>query len=337
MRSRTYRLHITVLVAFLFIAVIPVSDSIAQISASYKYNLADFSGTVPYMHAILAKDSIRREVYVMSPKDRDIRIFGETGMETYRFGEGREFDWAVDLAVSEKGDIYFLRRSSGTIVITRCNYRGELQSDIRIKGIPDEYSGISPVYMEIVKEKVYLADPMGFTIIVSDLKGNFQKGYNVEEMIHELEEADREARKKKDARETVTEPMTSDITGFNVDRLGNMYFTIASEFAAFRLSPDGELKGWGKPGSVPGSFGVASGIAADDLGFIYVTDKLRSVVMIFDSAFNFITEFGFRGLGPSNLIVPNEIVVGRDGRIFVAQAANRGVSVFAASYSRSVQ
>jgi len=52
-------------------------------------------------------------------------------------------------------------------------------------------------------------------------------------------------------------------------------------------------------------------------------------VLIFDSEFNFLTEFGLRGFRPGSLVVPDDVVVDDvNGFIYVAQAANRGVSVF---------
>lgn len=327
-----------VIVFSLFFVAVSSSGSAAQLSASYDYNLANFSGPIPYMLATLAQDNVRNEVYVMDPKKKDIRIFGETGMEIFRFGDEGEFAWAKDLAVDDTGNIYFLNTSykHGTdrIMITRCNFRGEQQSEFAIQGIPKEYSGLSPIYMGIAREKIYLADPIRLSIIVADLEGNFVKGYNVQQTVDTLGEEE-VARKKEKGMLVDQSEMTTDMTGFNVDSRGNVYFTIASIFAAFRLSPDGELGSWGKSGSTPGSFGVASGIAADDMGYIYVTDRLRCVVIVFNKNFKFITEFGFRGSRASNLIVPSEIVVARDGRLYVAQAANRGVSVFTVSHGRS--
>jgi hypothetical protein len=321
----------------LFFIALSVSDGAAQLSASYKYNLANFSGDIHYMQAILAKDNVRNEVYVMNPRKKDIRIFGETGMEIYRFGDEGEFSWALDLAVDNTGHIYFLnnRYKHGTdkIMITRCNFRGEQQSEFFIQRIPEEYSGLSPVYMVIAGEKIYLADPIRLSIIVADLEGNFVKGYNVQQEINKLEE-EVVARKKEKGIIVDQSTMTADMTGFDVDRRGNMYFTVAPIFTAFMLSPDGELRSWGKPGGTAGSFGVVAGIAVDDMGYIYVTDRLRCAVIVFDKNFDYITEFGFRGSRARNLIVPDEIVVTRDGRLYVAQAANRGVSVFTVSHGR---
>jgi hypothetical protein len=39
-------------------------------------------------------------------------------------------------------------------------------------------------------------------------------------------------------------------------------------------------------------------------------------------------EFGYRGDGPSNLIVPDDLAIDTSGNVYIGQAANRGVSVF---------
>jgi hypothetical protein len=59
-----------------------------------------------------------------------------------------------------------------------------------------------------------------------------------------------------------------------------------------------------------------------------VSDRLRSVVLVFDRDLMFQTEFGYRGNQPSNLIVPDDLAVDSRGNVYVGQAANRGVSVF---------
>ena len=55
--------------------------------------------------------------------------------------------------------------------------------------------------------------------------------------------------------------------------------------------------------------------------------------MVFDNAFEFQSEFGFRGYRPGNIIVPNDIDIDSAGRIYVTQAGERGVSVFKISYN----
>ncbi len=59
-----------------------------------------------------------------------------------------------------------------------------------------------------------------------------------------------------------------------------------------------------------------------------MSDRLRSVVLVFDRDLRFQTEFGYRGDQPSNLIVPDDLAIDSSGNVYVGQAANRGVSVF---------
>jgi len=56
---------------------------------------------------------------------------------------------------------------------------------------------------------------------------------------------------------------------------------------------------------------------SDDEGYIYVADKLRCVVIIFDKEFRFQNEFGHRSLRPGGLIAPNDLEVDTQGRIYV--------------------
>jgi DNA-binding beta-propeller fold protein YncE len=88
------------------------------------------------------------------------------------------------------------------------------------------------------------------------------------------------------------------------------------------------LSAFGKPGSAPGRFGVIAGVAIDSHANVLVADKLKCVVMVFDKNFNFVTEFGYRGVRPENLIVPDDIAVDRKDRLYVSQGRRRGVSVF---------
>jgi DNA-binding beta-propeller fold protein YncE len=95
------------------------------------------------------------------------------------------------------------------------------------------------------------------------------------------------------------------------------------------MQPDGQFEVFGTSGGARGKFGVVAGIEADEHGNIYVADRLRSVVLIFDDEFNFQTEMGYRGGAPHNLVVPDDLAVdARNNKLYVSQAANLGVSVF---------
>jgi hypothetical protein len=77
---------------------------------------------------------------------------------------------------------------------------------------------------------------------------------------------------------------------------------------------------------------VVAGIVKDSRGDYLVVDKLKCAVMVFDKDFNFLTQFGYRGSRPGNLIAPDDIAIDNNDRIYVTQAARRGVSVFKLTY-----
>jgi DNA-binding beta-propeller fold protein YncE len=71
---------------------------------------------------------------------------------------------------------------------------------------------------------------------------------------------------------------------------------------------------------------------ADDRGYFYVADRLKSAVLIFDRNFKFVREFGYRGSKPHNLTGPWNLGLDADNRLYVSQLASRGVSVFKITY-----
>ena len=123
------------------------------------------------------------------------------------------------------------------------------------------------------------------------------------------------------------------MSGFSVDREGNILFTIPPFFKAYILSHDRKLRVFGKPGGAPGKFNIVSGIISDSKGNIIVVDKLKCAIMVYDKNFSFISQFGFRGHRPGNLIAPDDIAVDENDRIYVTQGARKGVSVFKLTYN----
>jgi len=87
------------------------------------------------------------------------------------------------------------------------------------------------------------------------------------------------------------------------------------------------LNWFGKPGSVSGRFNIVAGIVRDSEGNYLVVDKLKCAVMIFDQNFKFISQFSQRGYKPGYLIAPDDIAIDNGDRIYVTQAAKKGVSV----------
>ena len=315
MKASNVKYLIAPLAAFLFLAPFPAQAS-AEVRSTYLYSLANFFGKVPYSEVRVRVDRARDEVYVV---ERGIvRVFNETGMEFFWFGDSPELGSIYDLAVDDQGDLFLLsfdrtQPENPKYFLIRCNYRGDAKERLAVTGLPPEFSGFFPNYMFYRNNNFLFLNSSGMQVVVTDRKGVFLKGYDLADIL-EIPVKDR--------------PNT-EIFGFNLDSEGNMLFTVPVLFKAYVVSPDGKIAAsFGKSGSAPGLFGIVSGIAKDDMGNYLVVERLRGVVMVFDKEFRFLKEFGYRGNKPENLARPNEVAVGNAGKLFVTQVRDRGVSVF---------
>jgi hypothetical protein len=284
--------------------------------ASYLYSLSNFDGTAPFNWVRMNVDGATGEVSVADPATQSVVIFNKFGMQIFDF-DTSQFGNVVDFAVDNEGNFLLLNYQypGSRPTLTKCNYRGEFISRTEFKGFPpDMASGFSPNRLFFKNSRFYLASDSKMKIVLTDSNGIFQSGYDLAALI------------KFD--EKMIQSNTG-IFGLTVDNSGRILFTIPSLFTVFIVSPDGTLTSFGKRGSSPGKFNIASGIAEDDKGNIYVTDKLKCAVIVFDRDYNFKTEFGYRGDNMDNLIVPNDLAVDNNGKVYVSQLRGRGVSVFA--------
>ena len=282
------------------------------VEVSFLYRLSDFSGPIPFHWATVHTDTERNEIYVVDPHERDVRVFNDSGMEVFRFGDDGTLGSVHDVAVEKGGDILVISRRAGRTSLIVCNFRGEPGSELNVKNLPPDFIPFSPENIAYRDGRVYLLDRQALKIVVIDEKGLFRQGYDVGAILG--------ISKGKRAE--------TEIAGFSIDGQGNILFTIPVKFAAYKLSPDGTIQSFGRPGSAPGKFGVVGDIVADEASYYYVADRLRSVVMIFDRDFRFIREFGYRGARPMNLIGPRHLVLDPKGRLYVSQLRYKGVSVF---------
>lgn len=316
-------------------ALAPWNPASAGVTATFRYPLSNFSGPVRSQWAKLAVDRERNEIYALNQRANDIRIFDEHGMEIFVFGDG--YASARDISIGDDGDIFILTTGYQTATVHLLNYRGEHVSEIPLKNIPAAFSGFVADRVIYRQESLYLVDSDALLVIMVDEEGSFQKGFDLNITMRPF--LDREERKQKEMQDVDwAKRMLDDISlnGFTVDEHGNLFFTVPVLFSAYRLSPDGGVTEFGRAGSGPGKFGVVAGIATDDMGYIYVADRLRSVVLIFDPSFRFQTEFGYRGDRPSSLIVPDDLAIDGKGNVYVGQAANRGVGVFRVVHEAAV-
>jgi DNA-binding beta-propeller fold protein YncE len=308
MRQRVKHTAPVLLAAFLMLTA-GVALGEEGVSASYLYNLSNFSGTFPVSWADISVDESHNEVYVLP--GRGIKIFNDRGMEVYSFNESGEIGAVRDLAVDDEGNIIAISGYNEKMEIVRCNYRGERISTMELKNLPPAFSGFSPGKVFFRKGSFYFVG--SGKVVVTDREGVFKDGYDLEEYI-EVDE--------KHSEDTA-------IVGFSIDQEGNILFTLPVMAKAYVVTPDKKVRSFGRRGSRAGTFGVPAGIASDASGkFILVADTLRCVVMIFNQNFEFQTEFGFRGLGPGNLVGPMQIAVDSKNKLYVTQLRNRGVSVY---------
>lgn len=298
----------------------------AELRASFQYLLSDFSGPVRSQWARLAFDPAQQEIYTLSKGLNEVRIFNRQGMEIFAFGGDGDIVSAVDIAAGDDGRMYVLARDFQRNGIQVLNFRGEPEAVVALRDLPEEFDGFRPDRLEYRDGRLYLLDSRALRIAVIQADGRFDLGHDLSaEFDRMADEQDPEKKKS----------LALEISGFSVGADGHVYLTVPTLFSAYRLRPDGTLDGFGTSGSGPGKFGIVSGIVADEAGNIYVADRLRSVVMVFDRTFVFLGEFGYRGGRPEDLIVPDELVLDATGqRIFVSQAANKGVGVYSISLVR---
>ena len=321
MLKRLFKYFSSVVAAILCLMmtfVSPTHAASASVGAFFLYKLSDFTSVIPYMGGRVYVDRLRNETYVLY--QNIVKVFNSKGMEIYRFGDNENLGMIQDLAVDREGNIltlsYIEKGPDLSVAIIRCNYKGDPVERIAIKGIPPDFSEFHPDIMVYRDGPIYLADTANLRVVLIDANGQVQKAIDLVPYV-DLKEKDRG---------------DVQLGGFSVDAAGNLLFTLPVLFTATVLSPDGKVASFGEPGSIPGRFGIVSDIIRDNRGNIFIADRLKSVVNVYDSNFNFLAEFGGRGNAPGSLIVPQELAIDSDDRLYVTQLANRGVSVFRMLY-----
>jgi hypothetical protein len=277
------------------------------LTASHAYDLSTVGGVVRSDSLRLAADPGSREVLAFG--DGLVRIFNDSGMEVFRFGDDSALGNVTGAAVLDDGSLLVLSYVEGQPRVLRCNFRGEFRGELPIAGVP---AGVEfrPGYIAHRAGQLYLADLAAMRVLVADAATG--QGQLID-LAEKIESADKRA--------------DLGISGLTVDPRGNLVFTVAPLFKVFELSPAGEVRSFGRPGGAPGLFNVVSGVAVDEQGRFFVADALKNAVIAFDRDFRFLGEFGYGGNRPGSLAGPSSILA-LGGKVLVSQVARRGVAVF---------
>lgn len=297
--------------------VLAVPSNVADdVYVSHLYDLADFSGPLPLNSPRMYSDPVWDEIYVLY--QGHVRIFNDSGMQVFSFGDDPSLGYIRDVVADRDGKIHLLSYDFSDpavrtrYTINRCNYRGELERRVPVTGLPQEFSDLTPDRLFYAGGRLHLLGGRQLRLVTVDLDGRYLDGIDLEPYV--IEDGER--------------PDGLQIDGLAVEDDGTIVFSVAVKFRVFRREPDGKAKAFGEGGSSPGQFGVIAGVTTDAGGNIYVTDKLRNVVIMFDRDFRFLTEFGFRGAEEGGLVRPQDVVSDDAGKLYVTQVGNRGVAVF---------
>jgi DNA-binding beta-propeller fold protein YncE len=309
------RLHIALLASMVAASAMPAAAMPASakvLQSRYLFSLADVNGMIRSSWVSLAVDRQSRELFVADSGDGTVRVYRDNGMEVQCIGGDDKIGNVFGVAVKEDGDLFVLARKDERTVIVHTDFRGQLIAPLALQGVPDGFAeGFKATGIRYADGKLYIVDHGGLKVLVTDADGRYAASYDLQKLI-KFEEKERDA---------------VAMRGFNVDAAGDLLFTVSSLFRAYVVTPAGEVKSFGVKGSSPGKFNIVGGIAADESGYLYVTDLLRAVVMVFDPQYEFVGEFGYRGWSAGKLISPLELAVS-NGELFVAQSGRRGVSAY---------
>jgi hypothetical protein len=275
---------------------------------AYLFDIATAAGASDSTWAALAYDRAHDELFAVF--GGQVHVFNGAGMESYTFGGDGDVGQVERVGLLESGELLLLSSMGGRRAILQADFRGERLGTFAVRGLPAGFEGFEPDRLQVQGERVYLVQTGRMRLVVTDLMGKVEQAHDLAALVRASDPG-----------------IKAGMSGFFADPQGNLYFTMPLAFAAFVMSPARELRRFGTRGSSPGRFNVVGAIAADEQGNVFVLDRLRSVVMMFDPSLRFLSEVGYRGDGPSNLVAPFDLAVG-NGKVFASQARDRGVKVF---------
>jgi DNA-binding beta-propeller fold protein YncE len=121
-----------------------------------------------------------------------------------------------------------------------------------------------------------------------------------------------------------------------LDPQGNIWVVDAPGHIVYKLGPDGKdafhLGTRNTPGNDGAHFNLPTDVAFAPNGDIYVTDGYGSArVVRFTRDGKFVAQWGRRGKGAGEFGLPHNLVIDRQGRVYVTDRDNQRIEVFDAN------
>jgi hypothetical protein len=290
----------------------PIAGAAPRKPTRFLHSLTSMTGPLTTSGASVTFDPRSKELLVVA--EGLVHVFNPSGVLVHRFGQDDALRRirAVTALDAASGDYAVLADAESGPELVRCDYRGTRLGTIALENVPADVGPFAPDSVAFVGGRLYLGDESHRRVVVTDVTGRYERWFDLERAIGTGTE------------KGYVEPS---VRGLQVDRRGNILFVVPPLFRAFVVAPDGSVRSFGTKGDTPGRFNVVVAITSDDLGRFYVVDVLRCTISVWDPELRFVEQFGFRGFGPGGLVTPGSIVAG-DGKVFVSQGRDRGVSVF---------
>lgn len=289
----------------------PVAD------LAYLYDLADFTGRIPYSDARVVVDPPRGEVYTVYANE--VRVFNNAGMEIYRFELDLGIGRLLDVAVEDDGGMLMLVFASGAgegtrrWAVLRADFRGRPLGEIAV-GSTGEADGLLPNRLLLRAGRIWLLSQSQMRAASYLPDGKIDREFDLGQLAGLAPE----------------ERSNAEVSGMDVGGDGTIVFAVPVQFRVHAIDPGGGVRTFGKSGSAAGNFGVLGDLVLDGEGNIYLADRQRSVVMVFNRAFRLLREVG-RVAKNEWLARPGGLALDPSGRLYVSQVRNRGIAVFGIS------
>jgi len=282
---------------------------------SYLYNLADFTGRIPYSDARVVVDVPRFEIYTLHANE--IRVFNTAGMEIYRFEVDIAVGRVLDLGIDDDGDMLMLVYASGAgegvnhWSLLRADFRGRPMGEIEVDRSGDA-AGLLPNRLLLRAGRIWLVSLGQMRAAIHHQDGKLDRVLDLAEL----------------AALPLADLGNAGVSGLDVGSDGTVVFAVPVQFRVHAIDPGGGVRSFGKSGSAAGNFGVLGDVALDRAGNIFITDRQRSVVMVFNRGFRFLREEA-RTTRRERLVRPGGLALDPGGRLYVSQIRDRGIAVFA--------